>query len=338
MIDSFVTRSLARGLLPVLALMTLSQCALPPGTAWTVIRRDGIKDYMAISWRKKPVPDYVKELVPEAFGEVPKAESNEGEEGPVEAEPGLVAGDAAFPAVPGEMPEDWAQPEEPVFPLIPTDPAEVATVGAAVGAQVDMVNPLLMGPPLMTDEFAQVTLPVEVKTENGTAEAAGASAAPGLKMKDAAGVAAATAVTGHLAEGLVEVPEAEGSGAGTVGTPGLGNPIEPKVEVTGVKERESLAVVPSGSVSAALPLGVWLPGRPGYVRSPFAQAHQLVDVTGLKAGETVKCPFSDRFFRVPAEEGALNAEVKEASPLDDVVEGSEREDGGTTAVSGDKSE
>ena len=48
-----------------------------------------------------------------------------------------------------------------------------------------------------------------------------------------------------------------------------------------------------------IPYGVSIPGRPGFVNSPFAAKHQLVDVTGLPTGMEVKCPYTGKLFRVP---------------------------------------
>ena len=47
------------------------------------------------------------------------------------------------------------------------------------------------------------------------------------------------------------------------------------------------------------PYGNPIPGRPGFVNSPYAARNQLVDVTGLPAGMEVKCPYSGKLFRVP---------------------------------------
>jgi hypothetical protein len=47
--------------------------------------------------------------------------------------------------------------------------------------------------------------------------------------------------------------------------------------------------------------GKSVPNRPGFVNSPFAGKNQLVDVTGLPAGMEVKCPYTGKLFKVPAQ-------------------------------------
>ncbi|MFN0080685.1 MAG: hypothetical protein ACKVY0_29805 [Prosthecobacter sp.] len=59
------------------------------------------------------------------------------------------------------------------------------------------------------------------------------------------------------------------------------------------------ATTPAPSTAAELPYGAPIAGRPGFVNSPFAAKHQLVDVTGLPVGMEVKCPYTGKLFRVP---------------------------------------
>jgi len=56
---------------------------------------------------------------------------------------------------------------------------------------------------------------------------------------------------------------------------------------------------PPAPAQAELPFGVAIPGRAGFVNSPYAAKHQLVDVTGLPTGMEVKCPYTGKLFRVP---------------------------------------
>lgn len=61
----------------------------------------------------------------------------------------------------------------------------------------------------------------------------------------------------------------------------------------------SLPAKPPVEEKAVL-VGTVVPGRPGFVRSPFAKESQLVDVTGLEPGQEVRCPYSGKLFKVPA--------------------------------------
>ncbi len=66
-----------------------------------------------------------------------------------------------------------------------------------------------------------------------------------------------------------------------------------------------------------LPYGTSVPGRPNMVNSPYAGKTQLVDISGMSAGQTVKCPYSGKLFKVPSsQQAANNAEPKLESKLD----------------------
>jgi hypothetical protein len=68
-----------------------------------------------------------------------------------------------------------------------------------------------------------------------------------------------------------------------------------------VPEVKANNVTPGNKTEAEtqLPYGTAIVGRPGFVNSPYAAKHQLVDVTGLPTGMEVKCPYSGKLFRVP---------------------------------------
>jgi|SRR5215475_15216293 len=51
--------------------------------------------------------------------------------------------------------------------------------------------------------------------------------------------------------------------------------------------------------SSAFPTGKAVPGKPGYVVSPFDKEGRYVDVSGFAPGTKVKDPWTDKIFLVP---------------------------------------
>ncbi|TLD68483.1 hypothetical protein FEM03_22530 [Phragmitibacter flavus] len=83
-------------------------------------------------------------------------------------------------------------------------------------------------------------------------------------------------------------------------TPSAPNPIMSEPETTPTSQTTAATPPTSTPSIPPIPYAENIPGQPGFVRSPFAQPHQLVDVVGLTPGSEVKCPYSGRIFRVPS--------------------------------------
>jgi len=74
--------------------------------------------------------------------------------------------------------------------------------------------------------------------------------------------------------------------------------------------------ISAGSEAATtdLPYGTAVPGRMNMVNSPFAGKTQLVDVSGMSAGQTVKCPYTGKLFKVPPTQQAANTVESRLEP------------------------
>lgn len=78
------------------------------------------------------------------------------------------------------------------------------------------------------------------------------------------------------ASGVAAAPSPDGSGSDAAGTP-------PETD-------------------GPTPFGTRVPGRAGFVYSPYGDKLQLVDVSGIAPGVRVECPYSKQEFRVPPED------------------------------------
>jgi len=56
---------------------------------------------------------------------------------------------------------------------------------------------------------------------------------------------------------------------------------------------------PQKTAKGDYPYGTPVPGKPGFVKSPYAADQGLVDVRGFPPGTEVKDPFTNKIFLVP---------------------------------------
>ncbi len=76
-------------------------------------------------------------------------------------------------------------------------------------------------------------------------------------------------------------------------------------ETSGMSRKEaaqsstSVSSSRASAPSTAFPTGKLVPGKPGYVFSPFDKEGRYVDVSGFPSGTKVKDPWTDKIFLVP---------------------------------------
>ncbi len=183
---------------------------------------------------------------------------------------------------PGLMPAPVGEEAADAFALISSEPPVEPPLPLPTTEALPDVTPLVV-----ENEFEKVWIPDYPLTPAprlAVDAPAVASAAPGFKIK-----------TPSADETLPN------GAAASSAEPVLLNENQAATEIAGPPAPDSL--VPP----ASLPYGIAVPGRPHLVRSPRAGELQLVDVSGMKPGDKVKCPFTGDMFLVP--EGAKDAVV-----------------------------
>ncbi|WP_009959654.1 hypothetical protein [Verrucomicrobium spinosum] len=317
----------------ITALLTLSSCALPPKQAWQKIRHDGLFAYISYEMRtpRRPLdaPGPVKPLGPASkpivntpsqprplMAQTPEAAANSqktsttrpegrGSANTLTAPPEGILTAHAVPGLPGYVRSPYTNPPRlidvkrstpgstMVCPY--TNKPFIIPAGAGIEPkatpETELVDRTRNAPATPEPPLARPK-PSPAKTED-------AKPAP-LPLKDMAGPA-----SGPSSNSVSASNQASGTSTNKGPSPQstAGGPANPSAPASPTSPAPASATAAPAS-APEIPYGSPIQGRPGYVNSPYAAAHQLVDVTGLPVGMEVKCPYTGKLFRVPPQDMA----------------------------------
>lgn len=277
-----------------LPLLLLASCSLPPSKAWRIVKTEGLLPYVAMELGRKPFPAGM---------------------GPVEKS---------------------CCPSKPMPTLADSAPTSLLAVHRAVGIgnpylQLTTVQPTPQSPRVVEPRVAVPPRPsTPVVASSGLhrpavpASVGASSAAPVRVIPSVSSmpIAPASKPPVEKPDLTASVPKQEPmtkpKPENSVPPPLAGQPQPKATESKPSQEKEPLSkqvVPPAGNMAATaqksvvtapvtapneVPYGMAIPGRLGFVHSPFTGKLQIVDVTGLQANQEVKCPFSGKLFRIPA--------------------------------------
>lgn len=282
----------------------LSSCTLPPEQAWRKIRDDGLIAYWSYevgsqhSDRHAPSTGTPVATPPTVAGPSPvvaesktnPAAGTSNVSRPEMSGTGKLLTAQSIPSLPGFVRSPYTNPPRlvDVKGAIPGSTMVCPYTQRAFIIPADYVN---APGPMVADTGSKTTKPKDKPALVSEGSRGGSEASPSQPMV-------------KLDEKPRDVAQSRIEPGKSSASPGAEPPSVPTIAPPPVNPKPVQDI----------PYGTAIAGRPGFVNSPFAAKHQLVDVTGLPTGMEVKCPYTGKLFRVPPQDVATNKPTEPANP------------------------
>jgi hypothetical protein len=286
------------------AAIALSSCTLPPEQAWRKIRTEGLIAYWSYELGSQHAYAHLRHRAPGSSWsdyEIPRIQprATPAPMRPTPLQPGMLDTGAtlmalSIPALPGFVRSPYTNP-----------PRLVDVQGAIPGTT--MICPYTQRPFIVPPDYGNVPGSAIAGTSSPNQfDLRNSPPAPRTKVEPLPSVVINKQPVAPAPRTMPEPPR--NRPAPSVATAPR-TPAPPATSVT-----PSPAPLPAPKPVQEIPFGSAIAGRPGFVNSPFAAKHQLVDVTGLPAGMEVKCPYTGKLFRVPPQD-LVSTKPAEIAPL-----------------------